>query len=305
MRVAVVGATGVVGRSALRGLVDAGHDVVALARTPDRAELLASLGAEPITGTLGDERTLVSFMEGSDVVCSFVGSVPPGGQSGHRGAWRDSDRVRTEGVRRIVAAARAAGVRRLVQGSVSFLYAENGDGWVTESSPLGISPVTEPASVCECHVEEFRCGSRHAVVLRFGTVLGSDETTSWPLHALLRGRTTGLGADDGWAHVVHVDDVAAAVAAAVTAPGGLYNVGAEPVLRADLAVAFLASGGRPVGRVRGAAMRRLAGVRAEPLARSQRVSSAAFTADTGWRPRHGQVDPSWFAPVAAEREASR
>ena len=51
------------------------------------------------------------------------------------GAWRRHDRLRTDGVANVVEAARRAGVRRVVQESVSFLYADQGDDWITEQQP--------------------------------------------------------------------------------------------------------------------------------------------------------------------------
>jgi hypothetical protein len=44
----------------------------------------------------------------------------------------------------------------------------------------------------------------------------------------------------------------------------------------------------------GPMMLRLAGTRLEPLTRSLRVSSDAFTASTGWTPRRPRFDASWL-----------
>ena len=52
--------------------------------------------------------------------------------------------LRTTGVANVVEAARTAGVRRVVQESVSMLYADQGDEWITEQSPVDITPMTEP-----------------------------------------------------------------------------------------------------------------------------------------------------------------
>src|SRR5690606_18682118 len=154
------------------------------------------------------------------------------------GAWRGNDRLRTEGSRRVVAAARNAGVRRVVQESVSFLYADRGDAWVTESASLGITRATEPAAVAEAHVQDYCCGSRTGVVLRFGLIVGDDPMTRWQLRAARRGRPIGLGRPDGWLHPVHTDELGPAVLAALSAPSGVYNVGAEPVRRSDYVAAF-------------------------------------------------------------------
>ncbi len=299
MRVAVTGATGVIGRSVLPALVAAGHDVVALAHTPEKATLLEQLGAAPVVTGLTDHDGLVATFTGADAVANFAGHVPVGLAARWPARWRTHDRLRTEGVRRVLAAAREAGVRRVVQESVSFLYAPQGDDWITEASPLEITRATEPASVGESHVQDYACGSRAGVVLRLGRIVGDDALTRLEVRAARLGRPVGVGSPEGWAHVVHTDDLGPAVLAALRAPTGVYNVGAEPVRRRDLARGFAEAAGRESIGFMGPMMRRLAGHRLEPLARSLRVSSDSFTASTGWSPVRGTFDAGWLAVADA------
>ncbi len=204
-------------------------------------------------------------------------------------------------MRRVVEAAREARVRRVVQESVSFLYADQGDNWVTEDAPLEITPATEPASVAESHVQGFTCGTRAGVVLRFGTIIGEDALTRAQLRALRHGRAIGLGDPEGYAHVVHTDDLGPAVLASLVAPSGVYNVGAEPVRRFDLVAGFAAAAGREKVDFVGPVTRRLGGVRLEPLGRSLRVCSEHFTASTGWSPERAKFERTWFdAPRSRE-----
>ena len=302
MRVAVVGATGVLGRAAVAALVRCGYDVVALARGAGGAALLRDLGAEPWAATLSDHDALVGMLSGADTVCNLLSRVPVGLAAMRPDAWRTHDRLRTEGSRRIVAAAREARVRRLVQASVSDVYADQGDAWVTEDSPLGITRATEPASVAESYAQDFdggpRCGGRVGVVLRFGGVVGDDPQSRHLLRSAGHGHPVGLGSPLGWTHVVHEDDLGAAVVAALGVPGGVYNVGAEPVRRHDLMEALAAAAGREAISFVGPLARRLGGVRLEPRARSLRVSSARFAAAGGWEPTRARVDPSWFGAQA-------
>jgi nucleoside-diphosphate-sugar epimerase len=305
VRVAVTGATGVIGTSAVTALVAAGHDVVALARTPEKADRVRAMGAMPVLTGLGDHDGLVDLFTGADAVCNFATSIPVGYAGALPGAWRTNDRLRIDGVRRVVAAAREAGVRRIVQESVSFLYAEHGDDWVTEASPLDITPATEPATVAEAQVQEYRCDSRVGVVLRFGIIVGDDAMTRWQLRAAARGRPIGMGRPEGWLHPVHTDDLGPAVVAALTAPNGVYNVGAEPVQRGDYVQAYAHTVGRDGVGFLGPVLSKLAGGRAEPLTRSLRVSSDHFTASTGWTPQHGKFDSSWLEAVTTARSTVR
>jgi nucleoside-diphosphate-sugar epimerase len=294
VRVAVIGATGVLGTSAVDALLDSGHDVAALARTPEKARRLRDRGAETTVARLSDHDGLVRLLDGADAVCNLATYLPAGYSGGHRAAWRRSDRLRTEGAARIVTAAREAGVRRIVQESVSFLYADHGDSWVDEWSSLDITPATEPATVAESEVEQYACTSRTGVVLRFGLVVGDDAMTRWQLRAAAQGRPFGVGDPDGWLHPVHSEDIGSAVVASLGAPSGIYNVGAEPVRRSEYVATLAAAAGRREGTFLTPLRRRLAGGRAEPLARSLRVSSERFTATTGWTPQRRVLDRGWF-----------
>ena len=51
MKVFVAGGTGAVGQPAVRALVEAGHEVSALARSPDKADWLARQRATPAWAT--------------------------------------------------------------------------------------------------------------------------------------------------------------------------------------------------------------------------------------------------------------
>ena len=305
MRVVVTGATGVIGTSAVRALVAAGHQVVGLARTQHKADALRDLGAEPARARLFDHDALASVFDGSDVVCNLATHIPVGYAALVPGAWRENDRLRTAGVGAVVAAARDAGVRRIVQESVSFLYADNGDDWINEGSSLGITGATEPASVGESQVQDYQCLSRHGVVLRFGSIVGDDAQSRWMLRANRSRRPIGMGDPGNWAHVVHTDDIGYAVVAALSAPSGVYNVGAEPVRRADLVQGFADAVGQEHAAFLGRTTRRLAGTRIEPMTRSLRVSSEHFTAQTGWAPRRRTFDASWFDLLEPQPNAAR
>lgn len=294
MKVAVVGATGVVGASTVAALVAAGHDVFALARTPEKADLLESRGANAVPADLFDHQSLVTMFEGCDVVVNTTSRVPVGYRAVLASSWRENDRLRTEGVRCVVDAARQAHVRRVLQESTSLVYADHGDDWIDEQYPLDINAATEPVCVGESHVQDYQTDLRQGVVLRFGRVFGDDDTTRFLLRSARRGRAIGLGAPEGWIHPLHTDDIGSAVVAALGAPSGVYNVGAEPVRRDEMMRGFADATGRDSTAVMGPALRRLNGRRAEPFTRSLRVSSEHFRATTGWTPRRTQFDRSWL-----------
>lgn len=294
MKVVVSGGTGVIGRAAVPALLAAGHDVDVLCRSADNVACVSELGAEPRLGDLFDTEGLVRLYEGADAVVNLATQVPVGYSAALPQSWKRNDALRTTAVANVVAAARTAGVRRVVQESVSFLYADSGDAWITEGSPVEINPCTEPAAVGEAHVQEYAGSTRAGVLLRFGNIVGDDPQTRFWLRAAAHGRPVGVGRPDQWSHLVHADDLGTAVVAALAAPSGVYNVGAEPVLRGEIVEGYAKATGAPSAGFLGPVLRRLAGPRIEPLARSLRVSSHRFAAQTGWQPVRPAFDPSWF-----------
>jgi dihydroflavonol-4-reductase len=72
-RIFVTGGSGVIGRALVERLVARGDEVVALARTPEAEETLASLGAEVARGELLDEDALARAIERCSLVFNVAG----------------------------------------------------------------------------------------------------------------------------------------------------------------------------------------------------------------------------------------
>lgn len=302
VRTVLTGGTGVLGRAAVRALQGAGHDVVLVTRSARARGIAERMGVGSVAGDVLDRGSLVEAFADAEVVVNLASAMPVGSSMAAPRAWRRHDRLRTTGVSNVVAAARRAGVRRLVQESVSSIYADGGDDWITEAAPLEITASTEPAAVGESLTQEFCCGSRTAVLLRFGQVVGDDPHTRHQLRAAQLGRRIGLGHPSDWAHVVHTDDVGTAVVAALHAPSGVYNVGAEPVQRLDLVQGYADAMSAASGSFRSAPGRWRNGPRYEPLTRSLRVCSEHFESQTGWRAERPKFDATWF-DVVLDRES--
>ena len=281
MRVAVAGAGSAVGRCAVPWLQDSGHEVVNLGRT---------------MRSLLDVERMADLMRGSDVVVHLTPPEPPGfSAAAWSRDWRLHDLTLTVGVQRLLQAARAAGVRRVVAQSASLVYADQGEEWITEGSPVCVTSATEPASEGELAVQEFAAEPCHTgVILRLGQLVGDCSRTQDSLRQAARGRAVAVGEPEGFVHLIHSDDVGPAIEAALTVGSGTYNVGADPVRRGELADRLAAAVGRERGAFLGPLRRRLGGERLEPLQRSLRVSSSSFTHATGWMPRRTALDATWF-----------
>jgi nucleoside-diphosphate-sugar epimerase len=287
MRVFVAGATGVLGTAAVRRLVAGGHAVTGIARTPVRRQRLVAAGVTPVDVDLFDPDGVRRALEEHDVVCNLATRIPVGSAALRSSSWRENDRVRTEGSAVLAKAAADCGVLRLIQEAVAFAYADAGDAWVTEKSPIASSPLLRSSLEATENAMGFADQYRFAVVLRFGLFYGDDANTQWQLERVRRGKPVLLGEPSGYISPISVDDAAAAVVAALAAPSGIYNVAGTPVHRTEWARALgTAAGVDGSAKFVPALTRRvLGGKTTDPLARSLRISSDAFHAATGWRAR--------------------
>lgn len=299
----MTGATGVMGRAATDALHSAGHNVTGLAREPDRMSVLEDMDVQPAAGSLFDKQSLVEAFRGCDAVCNMATHIPVGNQGIRPGAWKVNDRIRSEGSRIVAEAAKEAGIKRLIQESVSFLYADYGDEWIDENSAIAVTRAAEPVVLAETHTENFTSACRNGVVLRFGNIIGDDGLTRWRLARARSGHAVGMGNPESWTHVVHPVDVGTAVVAALSVPAGTYNVGAEPIRRADMVAAFAQAAGHQEGNFYRRAVLRLGGERLEWMTRSQRVSSERFAQLAGWKPTEEHFGPHWLDQLVEARGA--
>ena len=213
-RIFLAGASGAIGRQLAPLLVADGWHVVGSTRSESKAPLLIELGVEPVVVDVFDAVRLQQVLAEirPEVVIHQLTDLPYALETSQMtAALVRNARIRDEGTRNLVAAAVAAGARRLIAQSISFIYAE-GPKPHRESDPL--LPVTHPVYgetvrgvlSLERQVTE---ASLEGIVLRYG---------------LLYGPGTGFDAPIA-AGSVHVE--AAAKAAELAVPRGergIYNV---------------------------------------------------------------------------------
>ncbi len=247
MRIFIAGATGVVGRRVVPALLDKGHRVTALARSPSRRAPLEARGAHAVTVSLFDRDALTRAVRAHDVVINLATHIPPMSRLFLPGAWRENDRLRRDGAANLVAAAIAARAGRFIQESFAPIYPDRGTQWVDESTPL--SPVRYNRSVLDAEASalRFTSGGRAGVVLRFAGFYGSDADQLVDMMRFVRkGRSPLPGSEDAYISSVSHDNAAAAVVAALDAPAGVYNVtDDEPVTHREYVGAIACALGVP------------------------------------------------------------
>jgi nucleoside-diphosphate-sugar epimerase len=301
MRVFVAGASGAIGRPAVRRLVAEGHEVTGMTRRPERAEGIRAAGAEAVVCDVFDAEALMQAVAAArpEAVVHLLTALPERfrPRSDYLAA---TDRVRTEGTGNLLAAAQAAGVRRVVAESIAFLYRPE-SGWLKEEE----APVYEdapgrfgPTYRAALNLERQVTGSERfeGIVLRLGWLYGPgtyyDRGGSQAEDTLKR-RAPIVGAGTGTFSFVHVDDVAAAVAAALDrgAPGVYNIVDDDPAPLREWQPAYAeALGARPPRRLPVWLARLIAGAAPVDAAINLRgASNAKARRELGWRPAH----PSW------------
>ena len=130
MRTFLTGGTGAVGRPALAALLDAGHDVTAVVRSPEKRAQVEAAGARGVAVDLFDAAAVAAAVDGHEAVVNLATHVPTLRAASRVSAWSEHDRLRREASGHLVDAALAAGAGRFVQESIVFLYPDGGDRWL-------------------------------------------------------------------------------------------------------------------------------------------------------------------------------
>ena len=169
MNVFIAGGSGVIGQHLVPRLVRAGHRVTALTRGADGEARLQAMGAHAVRGDVFERSWLDACVARAqpDVVLHQLTAF--GATDGD--PLQATIRVRTEGTRNLVAAARKAGARRFIAQSIAFVSAP-GDGLADESTPLHLDapmamrPLVDSIAVLEGETLAADGTRGHRVALR-------------------------------------------------------------------------------------------------------------------------------------------
>jgi nucleoside-diphosphate-sugar epimerase len=285
MRVLVTGASGFLGGPTCAELLQRGHEVSALVRRPGSHPP----GTDPVAGNLtdGDRLARALAAAGPEAVVHLAAEI---------GSQRDSAKiheVNVRGMRRLLDACSAAGVRRFVFAS-TVVTGDAGGAVLAEDTQL---PVQTAYGASKQEGERLLAQSGlEGVVVRPGHIYGPGGWYASEFVARLRqpGRFACIGHGENYWDMVRDVDVATALADAVedATPGSTYHcVDDEPLSQYDflaLTARELAVG--PPRRVPAALARLVAG--RDPVitaTRSARTSNAKLKRELGWTPRFPTV----------------
>jgi len=302
MRIFVAGATGAVGRRLVPRLVNRGHRVTGLTRTPAETDLLRKLGAEPVVADALDEKAMHDAVVAArpDVIVHQLTDL--NGASDLRKfdrTFASSNRLRTAGTDYLLAAAQDCGAKRIVaQSFCGWPYARIGDHVKTEDAPLDRNPPQELRGTLDAirHLEHAVTTTPGlvGVALRYGGFYGPDTGFCEPsvLEQIRKRRMPLIGGGTGWWSFLHVDDAAEAASLAVDRGEGIYNIVDDdptPVRDWLMATAKML-GAKPPFRVPAWLGRLVAGQHLVVMMTESRAgSNARAKRELGWLPHY----PSW------------
>jgi nucleoside-diphosphate-sugar epimerase len=292
MKAFVTGATGVVGRRAVPLLVAHGHNVRALARTPEQRDALARQGAAALAADLFDPPSLRSAVRGCDVVINLATHLPASTyQFFLRSAWQENDRIRSIGSANLAHAASAEGVGRFIQESFAPIYEDSGNRWIHEDGPVRPAHYNRSVLDAERSANAFTERGGIGVVLRFSLFYGPDSFTTRDAAGMVRkGWSPLLGDPAGFVSSISHDDAASAVVAALGVPRGTYNAtDDEPVTRREYVDTLAAALRVPPPRFLPGWLLKLTGSVGETISRSLRISNATLRGSATWTPRYPSV----------------
>jgi 2-alkyl-3-oxoalkanoate reductase len=303
MKVFVAGASGAIGRPLVRQLLTAGHEVTGMTRREERAAEIRAAGASAVVCDVFDGSALEAAVVAAapEAVVHLLTALPPRiDYRAKEDPLAPTNRVRSEGTRNLLAAAKAAGARRLIAESVAFFYAPTGDWLKDEEAPLfdDAPPPFGDAAVALAELERqvLEAEGMEGLVLRYGWLYGpgtyyaADGSLTEDAH---KRRLPVVGKGTGTFSFVHVEDAASATVAALErgAPGAYNVVDDEPAPGREWTPAFAAAvGAKKPLRVPVWLARLVAGPGAVSMATQLRgASNAKAKRELGWQPRY----PSW------------
>jgi nucleoside-diphosphate-sugar epimerase len=236
MKIFVTGGTGALGRFLLPQLLENGHEVVALTRSPAKAELIDRTGASAVIADPLNKQQLTAAVRRAEPEVIIHQLTALSDVTNFRKLDQDfalTNRFRTEVTDTLLAAARTIGTRRFIaQSYCGWPYAKKGGPVKTEEDPLDPKPpesFTKTLAAIRSLEDKMRSVSfLEGVALRYGSFYGPGNAIGkggTVYKAVRRRQLPIIGGGGGVWSFIHTMDAARATVAAISrgAPG-IYNI---------------------------------------------------------------------------------
>ncbi len=250
MKVFVTGGTGFIGGTVVRQLRERGDDVVCLVRSPEKADAVTSLGAQVVSGDLGDGEAMRNGMEGCDALVHAAAMYEVGiPAKQHPAMWE----ANVAGTERAMSAALEAKVPRIVYVSTCGVFGNTHGKVVDETYE---HPGKEFTSYYEeTKLEAHRIVKRMiadqdlpAIIVQPGGVYGPNDTSQVAdlLKEFFAGKLVLMPFPELGICLTHVDDIAGGILLAVDKGklGEIYVLSGPVVTMREAVETVAAASGR-------------------------------------------------------------
>jgi len=304
MNIFIAGGTGAIGRVLIPLLVHAGHQVVALTRSSDRASQLEQMGAAPVVGDVYDRSRLARLLSESKAEIVIQQLTAFGTKDGD--PYAETMRVRTEGTRNLVSAARAARVRRFIAQSISFICSPSGSGLTDEETPLHLDASSAVRAFAEAVAslerQTLEASGMAGTVLRYGWFYGPgtsyDPEGAIP-SAIRKGSYPIVGVGAGTYSFINLSDAAAATVKVLSKEvSGIYNIVDDSPIRLSEWLPFVAKlldAPAPGHMDEATAREKLGDVRVYYMNEQRGASNAKAKREFNWQPALPSCRPGFKA----------
>jgi dihydroflavonol-4-reductase len=211
MRALLTGGTGFVGAAVARALLRSGWEVRALARPGSDRRNLEGLSLEIVSGDLNEPASLEPAARGCEALFHVAADYRLGARHP-----QELYRTNVEGTRSVLAAARAAGVRRSVYtSSVATIGIPRDGSPGNETTPVTLADMVGHYKRSKFLAEEVAREAVRAgvsvVIVNPSTPVGPGDVKPTPTGQMVRDAAAGRmpAYVDTGLNIVHVDDVAA------------------------------------------------------------------------------------------------
>jgi nucleoside-diphosphate-sugar epimerase len=243
-RVAVTGASGLVGSNLVQFLVKRQYPVLALIRSKDPPDYLSRIAKESPdfltikTADVIDYKTLRSVLSDRDITVHAAGDVDP------FGSRQEIFRTNVDGTRTLLTASKDCGVKHFIHISSLSVITGQGDQFnLDESAPLKYCGENYADSKVEAEklvMSEANSNTIKVTAIRPGFIYGPRERTWMPrlIESIRLGKAALIDGGKKETNVVYVNNLCQAIEAAMLCPaafGQVFNItDGEKITKKDL-----------------------------------------------------------------------
>jgi len=218
VKIAVTGATGFIGVNLCTHLQNSGYEVIAIARDIKKAKSVLPVNMQAVQGDLKDQDGLENTFKGCQNVIHLAALF-----NNPENSWDDYRDTNVNAVERVILAARAAGVKRVVHCSTVGVAIGKGKPPYDENSPYN-PPKWDKYETTKCEGEQMALSyakqseSPEVVVIRPAQVYGPGDRSKAKFYKMVKKRIL-INPGNTLKHLIYIDDLSEAFRLAMLKEG--------------------------------------------------------------------------------------